>query len=437
MSLPDADRAPVPQRARLVLGSDGRFDSRATRIAATLAGRGHDVLLVARRAPGVPDEERAPGGYGIVRVTAAAIDGLPLPAAVRRGLERRRSARGPAIADAAPGTAAPARRLAAGVRRIAAVVLTIRSQQRSAGAAAGASDVVFGMGFMGLPVALSVARAGVPVVYDAGDIYLEAGNIAALPGPVRRAFGRLERRWARRTALVSTANDGYADVMVRRFGVARPLVLLNCPPRPIAPAARVRRISAALGLPDDRPIVLYHGGFSPGRGIEQLIDAIGQVPEATLVLMGYGSLQATIEARVAVAELRDRVRVLPAVPQKELIAWIAGADVAAMPIQPTTLNHQLTVPNKLFEAMAAGVPVVASDLPGMAPIVRETGCGLLVDPTDPVALAVAIRTVLDAPPDQRAAWRRGGLEAVATRYSWEHQVPLLLAALERLTGNPW
>jgi glycosyltransferase involved in cell wall biosynthesis len=225
--------------------------------------------------------------------------------------------------------------------------------------------------------------------------------------------------------------------MVRRFGVARPLVLLNCPPRPIAPPARVRRISAALGLPDDRQIVLYHGGFSPGRGIEQLIDAIGQVPEATLVLMGYGSLQATIEARVAAAELVDRVRVLPAVPQEELIAWIAGADVAAMPIQPTTLNHQLTVPNKLFEAMAAGVPVVASDLPGMAPIVRETGCGLLVDPTDPVALAVAIRTVLDAPPDQRAAWRRGGLEAVATRYSWEHQVPLLLAALERLTGNPW
>ena len=54
MSLPDADRAPVRQRARLVLGSDGRFDSRATRIAATLAGRGHDVLLVARRAPGGP-----------------------------------------------------------------------------------------------------------------------------------------------------------------------------------------------------------------------------------------------------------------------------------------------------------------------------------------------------------------------------------------------
>src|ERR1019366_10002519 len=101
-----------------------------------------------------------------------------------------------------------------------------------------------------------------------------------------------------------------ADVMSLRFGVARPLVLLNCPPRPIAPPARVRRISAALGLPDDRQIVLYHGGFSPGRGIEQLIDALGQVPEATLVLMGYGSLQATIEARGPGAHTGGRGRVL-------------------------------------------------------------------------------------------------------------------------------
>ena len=94
---------------------------------------------------------------------------------------------------------------------------------------------------------------------------------------------------------------------------------------------------------------------------------------------------------------RGRLHVLPAVPPAELLDWVASADIVAMPIQPSTLNHRLTTPNKLFEAMAAGVPVVASDLPGMAPIVAETGCGVVCDPTDPAAIADAIRSIFGLP----------------------------------------
>jgi glycosyltransferase involved in cell wall biosynthesis len=108
-----------------------------------------------------------------------------------------------------------------------------------------------------------------------------------------------------------------------------------------------------------------------------------------------------------------------------------------MPIQPSTLNHRLTTPNKLFEAMAAGVPVVASDLPGMAAIVRETGCGRLVDPTDPAAIAAAIRAILDAPPAERRALRDRALAAAHGPYSWERQMGLLVEEYGRLTGRPW
>jgi glycosyltransferase involved in cell wall biosynthesis len=108
-----------------------------------------------------------------------------------------------------------------------------------------------------------------------------------------------------------------------------------------------------------------------------------------------------------------------------------------MPIQPSTLNHRLTTPNKLFEAMAAGVPVVASDLPGMAPIVRETGCGVLCDPTDVDALAAAITSILDAPEAERRAYHDRALAAAHGPYSWEVQVGVLLAEYGRLTGRPW
>ena len=108
-----------------------------------------------------------------------------------------------------------------------------------------------------------------------------------------------------------------------------------------------------------------------------------------------------------------------------------------MPIQPSSLNHRLTTPNKLFEAMAAGVPVVASDLPGMAAIVRETGCGVLCDPADPGSIASAVLSILEAPDGDRAAIRDRAIAAARGRYSWEAQLEVLLAEYTRLTGRPW
>jgi glycosyltransferase involved in cell wall biosynthesis len=82
--------------------------------------------------------------------------------------------------------------------------------------------------------------------------------------------------------------------------------------------------------------------------------------------------------------------------------------------------------------MGAGVPVVASDLPGMAPIVRETGCGELCDPTDPADIARAIRAIVDASPERRAAYGAACLVAARDIYAWEHQEPVLLEMYQAL-----
>jgi glycosyltransferase involved in cell wall biosynthesis len=225
--------------------------------------------------------------------------------------------------------------------------------------------------------------------------------------------------------------------MASRWGVDLPLIVMNCSYRYMPPSPRQRRFHDALGLDPATRVVVYQGGFSRDRGIEQLIAAIPDVPGATLVLLGYGTLQAELERVVADPTTGDRVRILAAVPPTELLDWIASADVVAMPIQPTTLNHRLTTPNKLFEALAAGVPVVASDLPGMAPFVRETGCGILVDPTDPAAIAAALRDVLATPLDEMSAWRARCSAAARLTYNWERQMDGLLAEYSRLTGRPW
>jgi glycosyltransferase involved in cell wall biosynthesis len=451
----------VPQRAVLVLPTTAEFDSRTYRIASALVARGHDVTVLARWRPGLPEDEVHPAGYRIRRVKVSAGAGLPLPGAGYRLISRVRQRRRERAAQRGAGAPPPAAARVAEVGDVPAVVrgrgivgrvrgafssawrtlaigLVVRSQRKASRGIVPAADLYHGMAYMGIPVALSLAaEARGKAVYDARDIYVDAGNLARLPRPARAIVGRLERGWARQAARVITVNRPYAEVMAERWAIPLPLIVLNCSYRFDPPVPRPRRFHEVLALHPATRVVLYQGGFSRDRGIEQLIAAIPSVEDAVLVLLGYGALQAELERRAADPASGGRVRVLPAVPPGELLEWVASADVVAMPIQPSTLNHRLTTPNKLFEAMAAGVPVVASDLPGMSGIVRETGAGVLVDPTSPDAIAGAIRRILDAPADERAAYGERALAAAHETYSWERQMELLLAEYGRLTGRAW
>jgi len=454
MTMPVDEGPATPQRLVLVLPTTAEFDSRTYRIASSAVRRGHQVTVLARWAPGLARDELHPAGYRILRIPVSAVDGLPLPASVRRAIAARRASRpGRTDGPAQPTTAssdgrarkpsrvsldARFRRGWAAAIRMAAIVLEVRSQTHASLAVDPGADIYHAMAYMGIPVALDlVRRSGGRVVYDARDIYVDANNLARLPGPIRRILARRERGWARRSDAVVTVNHPYAEVMAVRWDLPLPLIVMNCAYRraPVDPPAR--RFHEQLGLDQATAVILYQGGLSAHRGIEQLMDAIGSVPNAILVLLGYGRLEATYRTRAADPAAAGRVHVLPAVPPTELLDWVAAADVVAMPIQPSTLNHRLTTPNKLFEALAVGVPVVASDLPGMAGVVRETGCGLLVDPTDPAAIAAAIREILEAPPAVRRGYRERALAAADSSYNWESQAERLFGRYAELTGSPW
>ena len=115
-------------------------------------------------------------------------------------------------------------------------------------------------------------------------------------------------------------------------------------------------------------------------------------------------------------------------------AWTASADALVMAIQPTTLNHRYTTPQKLFESLASGVPVVASDLPGMAAIVQATGAGVLCDPTSPDSIAAAIESIAWPRPPRNEP-RCGRACAAHERYNWEAQVETLFGVY-RETSRP-
>jgi glycosyltransferase involved in cell wall biosynthesis len=101
-------------------------------------------------------------------------------------------------------------------------------------------------------------------------------------------------------------------------------------------------------------------------------------------------------------------------------------------LQPTTLNHRLATPNKLFESLAAGVPVVASRFPEMERIVAEWQVGELCDPTRIAAIAEATARILRLPADDYVALRRRCRRATLERFNWETEVRALLGVYARL-----
>jgi glycosyltransferase involved in cell wall biosynthesis len=470
-----SDRQP---RLTILSYSNGRFDARSRRTAASARAAGFETVMYAKLEPGLALDEQV-GDLRVVRVPVdwrLAVPGLRWLGwrAVRRARAVAASApAGPASAAAAPRrapapppvprTRSDRLRLALrdplgyglpGLGRVATrlVLRPFRMLRRAASifvifplrpigwgialeAVAEPSDIWHGMWAGSLPALERLrARHGGKTVYDSRDVYLHARVFDRMRPFMRRLFVRWESRWAQAADLVVTVNDAYADLLVPLLGIERPIIVRNCPD-PLPAGAPRDLIRAALGVDAATPVVLYQGGLMTERGIEQSMDAILGVPGAVLVLMGYGGQRALYESMTARKPYRGRVRMLPPVPPEELLEWTASADVMLMAIQPTTLNHRFTTPQKLWEAIAAGVPVVASDMPGMAAVVDEVGCGSLCDPTDPDSIAAAIRSILALDPAARAAMHARTVQAAVDRYNWDAQASVLIDGYRRLLAD--
>jgi glycosyltransferase involved in cell wall biosynthesis len=160
-----------------------------------------------------------------------------------------------------------------------------------------------------------------------------------------------------------------------------------------------------------------------------------QLKGGHLVLMGTGELAQDLRAAATDVRWGGRIHVLQSVPPGELLSWVASADVGAMPLQPATLNLRLSTPNKLFECLAAGTPVVVSDFPAMRGIVLDDPAGALgtvCDPSRSASIALAIDAILALGDSDRAALRVRCREAAAERWNWEHEARTLLKVYQRL-----
>jgi glycosyltransferase involved in cell wall biosynthesis len=313
---------------------------------------------------------------------------------------------------------------------------------RDAGDAAPPALVYHGHDLTGLPAARRAwRRSGGHLIYDSHEIFLSSGSNANRPRLVRWWFARLERRWAADAAALVTVNQSLAEVLGSALRARDVVVLHNTPARWNPPPHPEDHLRAAAGLAPSTPVALYHGSFTIHRGIEELAEALLQpgMDAVHAVLLGYGQLRPTLVALATEPRFGGRLHVLDAVSPDELPAWVATADVGVLPIRRSTQNHWLSTPNKLFEALAVGVPVVASDFPEMRRIVLDDPLGplgMLCDPDDPASIARGILAIVEADAASRADLRSRCLRAAHERWNWETEVARLIDLYERLASAP-
>ena len=369
------------QRARrvvMLLLNPYTHDSRVEKEAATLVDAGYRVTILALAAHGLPQREIR-DGVSVIRVRRP-----NWPPLLRFFIVRRRMAR------------------------------LLRASR---------PDVVHAHDTETLDIAGGVARdLGVPIVYDAHELWLERvrrDRTAVYAALTRWYFGRVERRYVPRASGWITVSAPIADHLRRAYDLPEVLVLPNYPlaDDDAAEPRDLRGLPGAERIPVGAPIVLFIGNATEGRGIEPLVAAVAAIPGAHLVLLGAGDQEAFVDEVARRHGVAERVHATPRVPPDHVVSYAASATVGVSPIPPASLSYRYSLPNKLFQYMQAGLPVVASDFPQVREVVGTTGAGITVDPRDAVALADAIRTYLSDQP-RRAADGGRGRDAVRERFNW-------------------
>jgi glycosyltransferase involved in cell wall biosynthesis len=268
------------------------------------------------------------------------------------------------------------------------------------------------------------------VVYDSDELAIGRNWKVAENRFWLWAMKAYEGFFARRSAAVITSDFGRADALESTYGIGRPEVVLNVPEVITEPDPDLGFRARALG--DKRYLLLYQGVFNRNRGLPETVEAMREFPDCRLALVGYGPMEAELKDLVRTAGLSESVAFFDAVPFETLMRYTAAADIGLIPIVGACLSYATAAPNKLFEYMMVGIPVVASDLPDMARVVHETRAGTLIaDPSDPASIAEAVRSLLEGAENLKTIGARGR-SAALSRYNWDVERPRLVDVFTRV-----
>jgi glycosyltransferase involved in cell wall biosynthesis len=281
-----------------------------------------------------------------------------------------------------------------------------------------------------LPGLAGARLTGARLVYDSHEL--------ATGVPYRERFwarfvAAVERVGVPRADAVVTVSDGIARRLQDRYRLReRPAVVRNvcdlpAPDPSVAPGA----LRLLAGVPDGEPLILHQGAAALDRGCETLVRAVARLERGHVVFLGDGDpgYAERLAAIAGTERVAERVHLVDGVPPERLLTYTRDADVGVSLLQDTCENHRLALPNKVFEYLAEGVPVVVSDSPELGRLVAERDVGWRAGPADVTSVAGALARALDGGGDRAL---RARVAHAASELSWARERTRLLGLYDGL-----
>ena len=281
-----------------------------------------------------------------------------------------------------------------------------------------------------LPNYLVSRLRSIPLIYDSHEYFTEVPELIDRPR-VRSFWLRLEKLIFPRLKNVIAVNKEIARIYSDKYGVPVSVVR-NVPPFTPKETSALKnssnKNSSKLKSEKRKEVVLiYQGALNLGRGIELMIDCMEFLDNGRLLIVGTGDVEERLKKRVKVKRLSDRVHFKGRIDPTSLKSLTSQASLGFSLEEDMGLNYRLALPNKIFDYIHAGVPVIVSDLPVMKKFVIDNKVGAVLKDRTPEALSQLITKVLS----ERKSYDQN-LRAAAERFNWDKEKLELLQLIENL-----
>ena len=271
-----------------------------------------------------------------------------------------------------------------------------------------------------LPNYLISKLKGAKLYYDAHEYFTEVPELVSRP-KIQKIWKSIERWIFPRLKNVWTVNDSiaklYRDEYNMEVGVIRNV--------PFSTTAFTVRTRAELNLPPDKKILLFQGaGINIDRGGEEAVQAMQYLDNCMLLFIGGGDVMSSLKAMAVQLNVAEKVHFIARLPFHELRSYTAVADIGLSLDKDTNINYRYSLPNKIFDYIHAGLPVLSSNLVELRKIVDGFKIGMIAESHNPVYLAERIKEMLSD--EKRFDTWKENLKLAAAELCWEKEEKKLL-----------